>query len=73
MKIINKRENLTSFDSLNEGDVFMYADGIYMKTETSYPDDNGDYDNAVALKCGGLCYFRSSTMVHLINCELVIE
>lgn len=73
MKIINKRENVTSFASLNEGDVFIYCDDIYMKTERSYSNNDGDYNNVVMLENGHLCGFRDNTMVHPINCELVIE
>ena len=73
MKITKKTNNMTSFDSLNEGIVFMYDDGVYMKIESTYGDDNGNYDNAVSLAYGSLHYFDSYTMVHIVQCELVIE
>lgn len=72
MKITNKHYHSTSFECLNEGDVFIHNDIIYIKTElveTNY----SDMFNAVILKSGTLSYFLAAEMVCMVNCELIIE
>ena len=74
MIIKNKRNEMARFDSINEGDVFIiYNEDICMKTETTYCDENGDYENAVNLANGNLSYIRNDTMVKVIKCELIID
>lgn len=77
MKIKNSRNAMVTFGSIKEGDVFLfsgsYGDVVCMKTETTYGDDNGYYDNAVCLRNGSLLYFEDDKMVIPVQCELVIE
>ena len=64
---------MVKFDSIKEGDVFaLYGEDIYMKIEGTYCDDNGDFDNAVNLENGTLCYLKGDKMIQPIKCELVI-
>lgn len=73
MKINDKRKKKVLFGDLKPGVVFAFADVYYMKTEGTYADDNGDYDNAVILETGELLFFKDSTEVDHVKCELVIE
>ena len=74
MKILNNRNRYVEFGSLKCGDVFTDQDEeIWMKTETTYCDDSGDYDNAVRLKDGYLDFFTNQFMVIVLNACLTIE
>ena len=74
MKINDKRKVKVEFGDIKPGAVFSYCDGdYYMKTETTYGDDNGNYDNTVNLETGELLFFKDSTVINLIKCELTIE
>lgn len=73
MKINDKRKKNVLFGDLKPGTVFSFVDIYYMKTETTYGDNNGDYDNAVILETGELIFFKDSTEVDSVRCELVIE
>ena len=74
MKIKNKRNDKLRFDCIKEGEVFSTSgEGFYMKIESTFDNDNGDYENAVNLKDGSLTYCRNELMVNLIECELVIS
>ena len=74
MKINNKRNKIVSFGSIKEGEVFiMHNEDICMRTESTYCDNNGDYENAVNLANGNLIFCSDNLMVCPIKCELVIE
>lgn len=73
MKINDKRKKSVLFGDLKPGTVFVFADNYCMKTETTYVDNNGDYDNVVLLETGELLSFKDSTEVDFVRCELVIE
>ena len=61
------------FNSIKEGEVFIKDGDFYMKTDSTYCDDNGDYDNAVDLKCGSLTYFESDVLVLPVEVDLIIK
>lgn len=74
MRINDKREKKVDFGSLNEGDVFINKEKfVCMKTESTYGDDNGKYENAVRLSDGSLWFYQDDTIVQKVDCELVIE
>lgn len=74
MKIVDKRNKEVRFDSVDVGAVFTAGSGehVWMRIESTYSDDNGDYDNVVYLVDGQLGYFKDDTMVTLVESELVI-
>lgn len=74
MKIKNKRIEKVRFDSIEEGEVFtVQGSEIYMKTESTYCNDNGDYENAVNLANGTFSYFDNDCYITVVKCELVID
>lgn len=74
MVINNKRNKMVKFSLLNHGDVFiLHNEDFCMKTESTYCDDNGDYDNAVYLTNGTLFFCSDDTMVCPVKCELIVE
>lgn len=75
MIIKNKRNVHVEFGTIKQGEVFTCYDDedFYMRTETTYCNDNGDYDNAVNLANGNMTYFNDNVMVKIIKCELIIE
>lgn len=73
MNIIDKRKKCIFFGSIKEGDVFIKDGNFYMKTETTYCDDNGDFDNVVDLNCGCLSYIESDVLVLTVDVDLIIK
>ena len=74
MVIKNNRNNMVNFGSIENGNVFiLYGEDVYMKIESTYCDDNGDYENSVNLARGTLHYFNNDIMVQPVKCELVID
>lgn len=73
MEIIDKRKKSVSFETVKCGEIFEVDECLFMKTDSSYCDDNGDYDNAVNLEVGGLSYFEYDDLVLPVNCKLVLE
>lgn len=77
MKITDKRQTFVSFEDIKEGTIFVGCTAkeeyIFMKTASTYCDDNGDYDNAVCLNDGTLAHFTDSVSVLPLNCELIIH
>ena len=67
MKIVRNESNVTKFEDLNLGDVFMVDSMICMKI-----DEVGNA-NAVYLGNGSIDYFMSSHKVQIVNCELVVK
>ena len=67
MKIVRNESNVTKFEDLNLGDVFMVDSMICMKM-----DEVGNA-NAVYLGDGSIDYFMSSHKVQVVNCELVVK
>ena len=72
MEIINKFYRTTSFDSLNEGAVFICNGIVYMKT-TCFIRNNGCKYNAVVLEYGTFSSFSADHIVYIANCKLVID
>lgn len=74
MKIVDKRNKEVRFDSVDVGAVFTYGNGdrMWMRIESTYSNDAGDYDNAVYLEDGSLGYFSDDSMVTLVESKLVI-
>ena len=69
MKIENKvHGNHKTFGELEYGDVFIFADGVFMKIET----DDSEY-NAVSLEEGYALRLFLSEKIRLIKATLIIE
>jgi hypothetical protein len=73
MIIKQKESNEKYFSAIEDGEVFLWYDNYYMKTESTYCNDNGDYENAVMLSNGLFAYFDDKTKVIRVDCELVIK
>lgn len=73
MEIIDKRKSPIKFETVKQGEVFEFNGYFYMKTSSSYCDDNGDYDNAVNLESGELNYFEGNDIVMPVKCKLIAE
>lgn len=72
--VIKQKEPIKKyFSAIEEGEVFLWHGDYYMKTESTYCDDNGDYENAVILSNGLLEYFNDDDYVIKVDCELVIK
>lgn len=67
MKIVRSESNITKFEDLNIGDVFMVDSMFCMKI-----DEVGNA-NAVYLGDGSIDYFVSSHRVQVVDCELVVK
>ena len=73
MIIKQKETNEIYFSDLEHGDVFSYGDNFYIKTEDTFSDVDGYYENAVKLSNGELRHFDDKIKVCLVDCELVIK
>lgn len=73
MNIIDKRKRSVKFEELAIGEVFICSSRLFIKTDSSYCDDNGDYDNTVCLEDGKLNYFECDNIVLPVDCELIIK
>lgn len=73
MKINDKRKNKVTFREIDEGTVFSYLEVFYMKTEVTYDNGDGYYENAVILTSGELVFFKDDTEIIPVKCELTIE
>ena len=74
MEIVNKRKRKENFGSIKEGEVFLKDEEyVWMKIESTYGNDNGDYENVVYLADGSLGFLHDDEMVILVRCKLVIE
>lgn len=73
MKIEDKRDEMTIFGELNEGDVFadVVTQHIYMKIDEAECD--GDIVNAVRLDYGTLSCYPINNTVRRLNAKVVIE
>jgi len=69
MKIENKvYGNYKTFGELEYGDIFIFADGVFMKIET----DDSEY-NAVNLEEGYALHLFLSEKIRLVTATLTIE
>lgn len=73
MVIKQKETNEIYFGELEDGDVFSYGDNFYMRTENTYSNNDGHYENAVKLSNGELRRFDDKIKITLVDCELVIK
>ena len=77
MEIIRKNKVYKYFGDIKEGTVFVAnfinPNSVFMKTFSTYCDDNGDFDNAVCLEDGTLTYFSDSAQVLPLDCKLIVE
>ena len=75
MKIENNRkEGVVKFEDLKLGDCFKRENSLYLKTECSYNDIDGEAEyNSVTLADGGLTYFEDNCWVENVNAKIVIE
>ena len=73
MEIIDKRKKSVKFETVKHGEIFEYDGYFFMRTCSSYCDENGDYDNAVNLENGDLTYFEDNHIIMPVNCKLVLE
>lgn len=69
MKIINERENIKRFDSLENNETFLYDDALYIKTDLP-----GDY-NAFCLnpRFPHVTIFCDLTEVEPVNIDIIIK
>lgn len=71
MKIINNLSNHT-FDSIRQGDVFMFQGCPYMKTDDVYDNDNNHF-NAIDLAVGEGVYFNENDTIRIVKATLTLE
>lgn len=71
MEIAFKQNPYKEFDSLKEGQVFLFQGDCYMKTY-SFEADGNDY-NTVELRHGAFEYFHPQKEVEVISCKLYVE
>lgn len=67
MWIDNRKNKMTTFENIKEGEVFMYDDTLYMKTA----EICGDY-NAVTLENGEPDYFGDNDTLEKVEVRLEI-
>ena len=71
MKIGRAKDDTTIFELLNDGDVFVYNNLFFMKTERR---EYGDITiNAVRMDSGGLTDFNDDDVVAHIDGEFIIQ
>ena len=68
MKIKHSNNNSCYFSNVECGDVFVYNNVYYMKTEYMCTINC----NAVNIASGTFCHFEDTDKVKFVDCELVI-
>lgn len=68
----NSAAKKIDFAKLDRGTVFEYAGSYYMKTET-VTDAMHMPCNAVNVIDGGMVFFNSDNLIHVLDCELTIK
>ena len=72
MKIENSNLNTVPFEQINEGDIFMGDNGIYMKI-ANVNDTLLGIVNAVDIRDGCSVFFYDDSIVHPIEGKFVVE
>lgn len=73
MKITKKHNNgLTTFNTLEPGDVFLYSNNWYVKTEHNALKTGGSI-NAVDIQRGVLSLFSEQAEIKKVEAEMIVE
>ena len=66
-----RKKNTVLFETLNNGDVFMWNGTVLMRTRNCMC--NNTICNAIVVESGDLCTFENSDLVEKLNAELTIR
>ena len=73
MKITKKHNNgLTTFNTLEPGDVFLHCNNWYVKTEYNVLKTGGSV-NAVDIQRGVLSLFSAQAEIKKVEAEMIVE
>lgn len=71
MEINDMRKNEVPFETLNNGDVFMWNETVLMRTHNCMC--NNIICNAITIAGGDFCTFENNELVEKLNAELIIR
>lgn len=73
MKVVDNRKKAVEFGYIKHGEVFEYNGSFFMRTESTYCNDNGDYENYVNIENGALGFLDDDVLVMPVNSKIIIE
>lgn len=66
-----RKKNKVPFETLNNGDVFMWNETVLMRTRNCMCKNT--LCNAIVIESGDFCIFENNDLVEKLNAEVVIH